>query len=116
MMLNKGTLGGERVLSRLSVEAMTTDQLTPAQKAGSGFSPEFWHNRGWGFGVSMVTRRDDVTAVPGRFGWDGGYGTSRSSDPTEEMVGILMTQRAGFPQSSPIYLDFWTTAYQAIDD
>ena len=116
-MLNKGTLGGERVLSRLSVEAMTTDQLTPPQKAGSGFSPEFSHSRGWGFGVSMVTWRDDVTAVPGRFGWDGGYGTSRSSDPTEEMVGILMTQRLWTSPSPPgVYLDFWTSAYQAIDD
>jgi hypothetical protein len=32
------------------------------------------------------------------------------------MVGILMTQRAGFPQMSGVYLDFWTSAYQAIDD
>jgi hypothetical protein len=32
------------------------------------------------------------------------------------MVAILMTQRAVFPLLSPIYLDFWTSAYQAIDD
>jgi CubicO group peptidase (beta-lactamase class C family) len=32
MMLNKGKHGGERVLSRLSVETMTTDQLTPEQR------------------------------------------------------------------------------------
>jgi hypothetical protein len=32
------------------------------------------------------------------------------------MVAILMTQRAGFPLSSGVYLDFWTSAYQAIDD
>jgi CubicO group peptidase (beta-lactamase class C family) len=58
-----------------------------------------------------------VTAVPGRFGRDGGYGTSWSSDPTEEMVGILMTQRLWTSPSPPgVYLDFWTLAYQAIDD
>lgn len=64
----------------------------------------------------MVTRRDDVWAVPGRFGWDGGYGTSWASDPAEDMVAILMTQRAGFPLASGVYLDFWTSVYQAIDD
>jgi CubicO group peptidase (beta-lactamase class C family) len=116
MMLNMGKHGSERILSRLSVEAMTTDQLTPAQKAAPDAFSAFWDSHGWGFGMSMVTRRDGVAAVPGRFGWDGGYGTSWSSDPTEEMVAILMTQRAEFPLFSPVYLDFWTSAYQAIDD
>jgi CubicO group peptidase (beta-lactamase class C family) len=114
MLLNKGRHGRERILSRLSVEAMTTDQLTAEQKAVSDFFPGFWDSRGWGFGVSMITRRDDVAAVPGRFGWDGGYGPSWSSDPEEAMVAILMTQRLA--QSSDLYLDFWTSAYQAIDD
>src|SRR5438105_14993668 len=36
MMLSQGKHGNERVLSRLSVETMTTDQLTPAQNAVSG--------------------------------------------------------------------------------
>jgi CubicO group peptidase (beta-lactamase class C family) len=116
MMLNKGKHGNERILSRPSVEAMTSDQLTPEQKAASDSFPGFFDNRGWGFGMSIVTRRDDVAAVPGRFGWDGGYGTSWSSDPTEDLVGILMTQRAAFPTSSEVYLDFWTSAYQTIDD
>ncbi len=35
MMLNKGTHGSERILSRLSVETMTTDHLTQEQKAGA---------------------------------------------------------------------------------
>ena len=39
MMLNQGKHGRERVLSRLSVEAMTTDQLTPEQKAGGSVWP-----------------------------------------------------------------------------
>jgi len=34
-----------------------------------------------------------------------------------EMVGILMTQRAWTSPSPPdVCLDFWTSAYQAIDD
>jgi hypothetical protein len=32
------------------------------------------------------------------------------------MVAVLMTQRSGFPLLSEIYLDFWTSVYQAIDD
>jgi len=91
MMLNKGKHGGERILSRPSVELMTTDQLTPEQKSGAGMF--FGDNSGWGFGMAVITRRDDLAAVPGRFGWDGGYGTSGHSDPKEDMVGILMTQR-----------------------
>jgi CubicO group peptidase (beta-lactamase class C family) len=117
MMLNQGTYGNERILSRLSVEAMTTDQLTLEQKAASDFVPGFWDRHGWGFGVSIVTRRDDVAAVPGRYGWDGGLGTSWYSDPAEDMVTILMTQRAWTSPNPPdVCLDFWTAAYQAIDD
>jgi CubicO group peptidase (beta-lactamase class C family) len=117
MMLNKGKHGSQRILSRPSVETMTTDQLTPEQKAASPFAPGFWDNRGWGFGLSIITRRDNVSAVPGRFGWDGGYGTSWYSDPREDMVGILMTQRLWTSPSPPdVCLDFWTSAYQAIDD
>jgi CubicO group peptidase (beta-lactamase class C family) len=51
-----------------------------SQSAGSS-SRDSWESRGWGFGVSMVTRCDGVSAVPGRFGWDGGCGTSSASDP-----------------------------------
>jgi CubicO group peptidase (beta-lactamase class C family) len=115
MLLNKGKHGVERLLSRPSIEAMTTDQLTPAQKAASSFG-DHWDSHGWGFGVCVVTRRDGPGMSPGRYGWDGGYGTSWSSDPAEDLVAILMTQRVGFPSASAIYLDFWTSVYQAIDD
>jgi CubicO group peptidase (beta-lactamase class C family) len=72
VMLNGGRLRNERILSRPSVELMTTDQLTSEQKPGSEIF--FGDNRGWGMGLSVVTRRDDLYNVPGRFGWDGGYG------------------------------------------
>jgi CubicO group peptidase (beta-lactamase class C family) len=117
MMLDGGKHGSERILSRLSVEAMTTDQLTLAQKAASDLTAGFFDSHGWGFGVAIVTRRDGVAAVPGQFGWDGGLGTSWRSDPKEEMVGILMSQRAWESPTPPaVTLDFWTSAYQAIDD
>ena len=41
----------------------------------------------------------------------------RYSDPAEEMVAILMTQRLmESPQPPRVFVDFWTSAYQAIDD
>ena len=117
MMLNKGKYGNERVLSRPSVELMTTDHITAEQKAASEFFPGFWDTYGWGFGLAVVTRRDGLADVPGRFGWDGGYGTSGYTDPTEELIGILMTQRVlDDPTGPAIYSDFWTSAYQAIAD
>jgi CubicO group peptidase (beta-lactamase class C family) len=114
MMLNKGKHGSERILSRPSVELMTTDHLTPEQRAGASIF--FGDNSSWGFGMSVITRRDDLAGTPGRFGWDGGYGTSGYSDPEEDMVGILMTQRLAGPSSPGIDLDFWTSTYGAIDD
>jgi CubicO group peptidase (beta-lactamase class C family) len=121
MLLNKGEHAGEhgnqRILSRPSVETMTTDQLTPEQKAVSGLTPGYFESHGWGFGVSIVTKRVDLAGPVGKFGWDGGLGTSWYSDPQEDMVTILLTQRAWTSPSPPnVCLDFWTLAYQAIDD
>jgi CubicO group peptidase (beta-lactamase class C family) len=117
MMLKRGKYRYERILSRRSIELMTTDHITPEQKAVSEFVPGFWDNHGWGFGLSIVTRRDDLAATPGRYGWDGGYGTSWYVDPKEELVGILLTQRVWDAPGAPVVLlDFWTSAYGAIDD
>jgi CubicO group peptidase (beta-lactamase class C family) len=117
MLLNKGEHGSQRILSRPSVETMTTDQLTPQQKAVSGLTPGYFESHGWGFGVSIVTKRVDLAGPIGKFGWDGGLGTSWYSDPQEDMVTILLTQRAWTSPSPPnVCLDFWTLAYQAIDD
>jgi CubicO group peptidase (beta-lactamase class C family) len=117
MLLAKGAYGRERILSRPAVELMTTDQLTAEQKAASPFFENFWSSRGWGLGVSMVTGRQDIADVPGRFGWDGAFGTSWYVDPKEELVGVLMTQRRpDMLQIPEVILDFWTSAYQLIDD
>ena len=117
MMLSKGRHRSQRILSRPSVETMTTDQLTPEQKALSTFVPGYFDSHGWGFGLAVVTRRDNVAFSVGSYGWDGGLGTVWRSDPAEDMVTILMTQRAwSSPRPPDVCLDFWTSAYQAIDD
>ena len=117
MMLRHGRHGSERILARPTVELMTTDHITSEQKAASPFFPGFWDSRGWGFGLAVTTRRDGIASVPGRFGWDGGLGTTWRSDPREDLVAILLIQRQmTAPDSTDINEDFLTLAYQAIDD
>ena len=110
MLLNKGQYGNERILSRASVELMTTGQITPAQRVGAEMFLE--SNRDWGLGVSIITQRDDVASAPGRFGWEGGLGTSWFADPREDLTAIMMTQALGFP--SRIDRDFATLVYGAL--
>jgi CubicO group peptidase (beta-lactamase class C family) len=64
-----------------------------------------------------VTRRYDIASTVGKYGWDGGLGTSWYSDPAEDMTTILLTQ-VGWTSPSPpnVCRDFWTLAYAAIDD
>jgi CubicO group peptidase (beta-lactamase class C family) len=99
--------GGGGVLSAASVEAMTTDQLTPAQRQASEM---FLEGAGWGLGMAVAAA--DSQAIPGGFGWDGGYGTSWRSDPTAGLVGVLLTQQLWTSPSPPAVLrDFWAAAY-----
>jgi CubicO group peptidase (beta-lactamase class C family) len=115
LLLNKGRHRGERILSRPAVELMMSDQLTPAQKEGTELF--FGDSASWGLGGAVITRRTDLWATPGRYGWDGGYGSSAHLDPAEDMAGILMTTRMmESPQPPRVFTDFWTSAYQAIDD
>ncbi|HEY2838368.1 MAG TPA: serine hydrolase domain-containing protein [Pirellulales bacterium] len=113
MLLNKGRHDGEQILSRAAVELMTTDHLTPEQRTGAEVF--FGGYRSWGFGMSVDIRRDELYHVPGRFGWDGGLGTSAYTDPENEMIGILFTQRMmESPEQPRVFTDFWTLAYGAL--
>jgi CubicO group peptidase (beta-lactamase class C family) len=103
--------GGGPLLSRATVAAMTTDQLTPAQKEVVAWVP--WDGTGWGFGVGVATERVGIDANPGRFGWDGGLGTSFACDPGEDLVGTVLTQSM-FPSGHTVVSDFWTATYAAL--
>jgi CubicO group peptidase (beta-lactamase class C family) len=108
MMLNGGSLGSARVLSPESVASMTTNQIVADEKRESQLF--LGSTRGWGFGMSVFSAFDDPQAKPGRFGWDGGYGTSWYSDPQAQLTGILLTQRVmDSPKPPPVFADFWTT-------
>lgn len=113
MMLNQGEYGGRRLLSERSVQLMTTDHITPQQKAVSAFTPGFWDKFGWGHALSIVHRHEP--GGPRGFGWDGGYGTSCYWDPETGLIGILLTQRLmGSPVAPPVFVDFWRSAYEAL--
>jgi CubicO group peptidase (beta-lactamase class C family) len=93
MLLGKGEYRGKRILSAQSVETMLADQITPAQKAASPFFPGFWDTHGWGLGIAVVTAPDEISPVPGRFGWWGGFGTTFYADPHSDTVALLFSQR-----------------------
>jgi len=97
------------------VQLMLTDQLTPALKANSPFSPGFWEGRGWGLGLSVITHRLDTATGPGQFGWSGAYGSDWVSDSVEDQISILMIQRYNMGPGK-IHEDFRTLAYQSLDD
>jgi len=116
-LLAGGTWRREQVLSRPSVTLMTSDHLTPAQKEVSEhWQQGYFDEIGWGFGMSVRTRRTHLGPSVGSYGWPGLYGTEWCNDPTEKMTMILMIQRAHAAVSLPVRIDFWTAAYQAIDD
>lgn len=115
MLLAKGTSGQERILSRPAVELMVADQLTAQQKIHA--QPILGADAGWGFGLAVVVRRVDLTTTPGQFGWAGGLGTTAFADPAEDLIGIMLTQRAMDSATPPAHFaDFRTTTYQALDD
>ncbi len=93
LLLNGGLYRDRRLLSERSVEMMTANHLTSAQIAGGGV---LLSGSGWGFGMGVTVAPDDVSPVPGRYGWSGGSGTTWFNDPHRHLVAMAMTQTDGF--------------------
>jgi CubicO group peptidase (beta-lactamase class C family) len=99
--------GGEPLLSADSVRAMTSDQLTPAQKARGGLGPDFFTGRSWGFCQAVLAN--------GSYGWDGGLGTSWLVDPAYDLAVITLTQRMFDGSQTPqAHRDIQVAAYAAL--
>jgi CubicO group peptidase (beta-lactamase class C family) len=114
MMLNKGVSGRQRLLAQASVELMTSPQLTPEQKIGAEVF--FGGHSSWGFCMAVNIKRDKPWMVPGRFGWDGAFGTSAYSDPKNDFIGIILTQRMmDSPEPPAVFDDFWSRAYRSLE-
>ncbi len=86
MLLNEGELDGARVLSRKTVELMSTNNLPE----GVVFRP----GAGMGLGVSVL---EDVglSGAPGsvgEIGWGGAYHSTYWVDPVEDLAVVYFTQ------------------------
>jgi CubicO group peptidase (beta-lactamase class C family) len=108
-------LAAGKLLSRASRELMTSDHMTPEQHATDGLMPNDFAAVGYGFGVSVVTRREGLENL-GTYGWDGGMGSSWRTDARAGLTGVLLTQ-VNWTQPVPpkVQQDFWTAAYAAAD-
>jgi CubicO group peptidase (beta-lactamase class C family) len=83
--------GGSEVLSRQSVEQMTTDHLRPEQRRAPS-AEAFLGGSGWGYGVEVVGSQQGSSIRHRRYGWGGGLGTVWYSWPQHEAAAVLLTQ------------------------
>jgi CubicO group peptidase (beta-lactamase class C family) len=92
MLLDGGTLDGQRILGPKTVEYMTADHLGNAVVPGPYYLP----GPGYGFGLGFAVRRDigvsPVNGSPGDYNWGGAGGTGFWVDPKEQMFVVFMMQ------------------------
>lgn len=112
MLLADGRHKGRALLSPAAAAAMKTNHLTPAQRAGGA---EILGGRGWGYGMSVFTDTKPGEPAEGTFGWNGGFGTSWISDPSNGLTMILLTQREfTSANGDPIHREFQRHAHGAL--
>ncbi|WKN29725.1 serine hydrolase [Porifericola rhodea] len=107
MLLNKGELEGNRLLSPKTIELMTVNHVG-----------DLYDDPGYGFGLGFSVRTDladpKILGSEGTFGWSGAYNTYFFVDPEEDMVAILMMQFA--PYTNFYNKKFQQLVYQALVD
>ena len=105
MMLNGGELDGVRLLSRKTVELMTTPQLA-----------DMGVDYGFGLGFGIVQDESDLKEIGSVGAYNGGgfFFTSFFIDPQERMLGIFMCQL--HPGGSDLAERIRILSYQAIAD
>jgi CubicO group peptidase (beta-lactamase class C family) len=111
MLLNGGELNGIRVLSRQSVDLMTTRQVDPIPLP-------FMSGQYFGLGVAVLKADGQAGLIgsPGTFGWSGAYNTYFRVDPSEKLVVVLMTQLQLLTFDLKLQYGFHNTAMQVIND
>ena len=108
MTLNGGELNGTRLVSRKTIELMTTDHLSDiAFQPGQGF--------GLGFSIATDLGLRGTLGSEGEYAWGGAYHSVYWVDPVEDLLVVYLTQI--IPATN---LDDHTTlrngVYQAIVD
>jgi CubicO group peptidase (beta-lactamase class C family) len=90
LMRNRGSLAGTRLVSRKTVEWMTSDHLGGIPAHGDLLMP------GYGFGLGFSVRMQaGLAPLPGSVGqyfWSGIGGTLFFIDPAEDLFALLLTQ------------------------
>jgi CubicO group peptidase (beta-lactamase class C family) len=119
MMLNKGELGGVRLLGRKTVELMTSNHLRGdmAEMGQPRFSESSYYGIGFGLGFSIMLdpAKAQILGTPGEYAWGGAASTAFWIDPAEDMAVIMLTQL--MPSSTyPIRRELRVLTYQAIVD
>ena len=96
MLVNKGTLEGQSILSRKTVEMMTTDQLGAEVRARST-SPLLAAGYSFGLGFTVRTHAGQapLAGTTGDYSWGGAFGTYFWVDPKEEMAVVFMAAAPG---------------------
>ncbi|WP_424813074.1 serine hydrolase domain-containing protein [Roseococcus sp. YIM B11640] len=96
MLLNRGELDGQRILSPASVAEMTRDHMFPGiQNNLTGTEGNMVN---WGFGLTVAVRREGGSAMlghPGMYSWNGAYGTAMWVDPRAELAVVFMAATPG---------------------
>jgi CubicO group peptidase (beta-lactamase class C family) len=109
MLLNRGKLGTTRLLSKKTVELMTSNHLPSAIPDIGLFS-----GTGYGLGVSVLLNPASAGNLgsEGQFGWGGAATTHVVIDPKEDLVAIYCTQI--MPGDFDLINQFKTLVYQSI--
>jgi CubicO group peptidase (beta-lactamase class C family) len=98
MMLGKGEVDGVRLVKAETVEMMTKNRLTDAQRQIPFMGIPFWLGQGFGLGVSVITDPEKQAWMgagsEGAFGWPGAFGTWWQADPAQDMVMIYLIQNS----------------------
>ena len=113
MLLQEGEVDGVRLLSRKSVELMTTDQLTEDPDQRFFVSPGFWRGAGFGLGLQLTTQRLGLGPSVGAFWWHGATGVGWTVDPHEDLIFLRFVQHGGALSG---FRDYMQAIYQAIVD
>ena len=112
MLINGGQLDGQRLLSRKTVELMTSDHLGGLPSMSDLLPPG--HGFGLGFAVRMQTGIAPVAGSAGLYFWGGMAGTTFFIDPKEDLYAVLMVQAPG--QRDEVRALFRNLVYAAIGD
>lgn len=97
MMLNGGTLDGTRIISRKTVEYMTSDHLSPQVENNIRVVQPIAEDYGFGLGFAVRRNTGGSTTIgtQGDYFWSGAYGTSFMIDPKEQLAMVLMMATPG---------------------